>query len=105
MDALTDVLSRAGESPEVFAFYGQVPAQNYDSPTLFVGALANVRELIDRFGSAPSNLWPTGRSWFVMTDWDITSTCVWGSGAVVEGVRRHPDIEAFDWSPPQDEGR
>ncbi|GAA1739136.1 hypothetical protein GCM10009809_38200 [Isoptericola hypogeus] len=102
LDALVDVLAGVGgAAAPILAFYGQVPANNYESPTLLVGGLDSIGELVDQFGSTPSNLWPADRSWFVMTDWDITSTCLWGPTALVHGVRQHDDLETVDWAPPQ----
>ncbi|MBL0888731.1 hypothetical protein [Myceligenerans indicum] len=93
----------AGGSGEVFAFYGQVPAHNYDSPTLFTGRLDMVKDLSVQFDATPSNFWPADRSWFVMTDWDITSTCIWGSKALINRLRAHPELETMEWTRRTDE--
>lgn len=90
------------ESGEIFAFYGQVPANNYDSPTLFTGGLETLKDLAIRFDATPSNFWPADRSWFVMTDWDITSTCVWGDKALIDRIRRDPELETAEWARPHD---
>ncbi|MBE1875393.1 hypothetical protein [Myceligenerans pegani] len=89
-----------GGSGQAFAFYGQVPANNYDSPTLFAGRLDTVKDLAIRLDATPSNLWPADRSWFVMTDWDITSTCIWGSKALIDQIREHPELETAEWTRP-----
>lgn len=108
LEALVEVLSAVsdgGSRAEVVAFYGQVPANDYERPTVFTGALGALRELTDGRGQTPSNVWPVDRSWFVLTDWDITSTCVWGTRETVDAVRRHPDLETAEWTREGEAGR
>lgn len=100
MDALVAVLASVtpgAHAAPVTAFYGQVPANDYEEPTVFTGPLGALREITEMFDATPSNIWSADRSWFVLTDWDITSTGVWGSSEVIDAVRRHPELETIEW--------
>ncbi|MBA8809140.1 hypothetical protein [Promicromonospora sukumoe] len=97
VDVLATITGGAQDAP-ITAFYGEVPANDYEQPTAFTGPLGALRELTDTLDATPSNLWPADRSWFVLTDWDITSTGIWGTRQTIDAVRRHPDLETIDWT-------
>jgi hypothetical protein len=108
-ESLTVLLGIVGESsgPDVacFAYYGMVPANEYESLTVLEGTLSSISGLTgndDLFrGLSPSNWWPADRSWFVWTDYDLTATRVSGSRALIETVRSHPQLETLDWQWPE----
>ncbi|MFI5495210.1 hypothetical protein [Actinoplanes sp. NPDC051859] len=104
LSALVDALARAsgvGPDTSCFAFYGSVPANEYDRPTLFRGPLAAIQELVGSkaFQASPSNIWPADRSWFVWTDWDLWASKVSGSPTLMAALRDHPDLETITWPP------
>ncbi|MBN1174659.1 MAG: hypothetical protein JXA67_21025 [Micromonosporaceae bacterium] len=102
LTALLDVLMSEAHSPATpcFVFYGSVPVNEFDRPTVLHGPLAAIGGLVvgeDAFGSTPSNFWPADRSWFVWTDWDLWATKVSGSPGLVNAVRNHSDLETITW--------
>lgn len=101
--ALLNVLattSRHGPDTACFAFYGSVPAADFDHPTLLAGPISTIGDLLvgeDAYQATPSNIWPADRSWFVWTDWDLWATKVSGPGTIIEAIGRHPDLETITW--------
>lgn len=83
-----------------FAFYGQLPANDYDAPTVLEGPLSAIPDLTrdPRFrGWSPSNWWPADRSWFVWTSYDLEATKVSGPRSLIDSVRAHPALETVEW--------
>ncbi|HEY9264889.1 MAG TPA: hypothetical protein VIQ11_09820, partial [Mycobacterium sp.] len=108
-ESLTALLDIVGEfsGPDVacFAYYGMVPANEYERLTVLEGPLSAIDGLTGNedlfWGLSPSNWWPADRSWFVWTDYDLTATRVSGSRALIEKVRSHPQLETLDWQWPE----
>ncbi|MGC4837659.1 hypothetical protein ACLQ3D_24475 [Micromonospora vinacea] len=105
LDALLDTLSRCsidGPGTDCVAFYASLPAGDFDNPHVWRGPLSAVPELLEERGGpyafSATNLWPTDRSWFVWTDYDLLATKVSGAGPLVEAVKSHPALETVDWS-------
>lgn len=104
--ALLDIVGElSGPDVACFAYYGMVPANEYESLTVLEGTLSAIGGLTgneDSFwGLSPSNWWPADRSWFVWTDYDLTATRVSGSRELIETVRSHPQLETLDWQWPE----
>jgi hypothetical protein len=104
LDALIEVLAAHSGDASVtpcYAFYGSLPAGDFDSVHLWEGPLRSVANLISARGGpydfSPTNLWPVDRSWFVWTDYDLEGTKVSGSRALVDSVDVAPTIESADW--------
>ncbi|WP_112670014.1 hypothetical protein [Micromonospora saelicesensis] len=104
LDALLDTLSRwSVDGPETncVAFYASLPAGNFDNPHVWRGPLSAVPELLEERGGpypfSPTNLWPTDRSWFIWTDFDLLGTKVSGSEQLVEAIKSHPALETVEW--------
>ena len=49
--------------------------------------------------STPSNLWPTDKSWFVYTDWDLMATKVSGPAELVAAIEADDELESLRWEP------
>ncbi|WP_051433263.1 hypothetical protein [Promicromonospora kroppenstedtii] len=103
--ALLDIVSEfSGPDVACFAYYGMVPANEYERLTVLEGTLSAIGSLTrneDLFrGLSPSNWWPSDRSWFVWTDYDLTATRVSGSRALIEAVRSDSRLETLDWRCP-----
>ncbi|RPF22548.1 hypothetical protein [Myceligenerans xiligouense] len=103
--ALLEILTAvSGPSAQCFAYFGMVPANNYDRPTVLKGALSQVASLtsdgLPQWELSPSNWWPVDRSWFVWTDYDLTATRVSGSRNLIDQVRSHTALETLDWRGP-----
>ena len=47
--------------------------------------------------ASPTNFWPSDRSWFVYTDWDLLGTKVSGPAELIEALRMHPTLEVLDF--------
>lgn len=108
LDALLETVSRLsvdGPGTDCVAFYASLPAGDFDDQHVWRGPLSAVPELIEERGGpypfSPTNLWPTDRSWFIWTDWDLFGTKVSGSEQLVEAVKSHSALETVDWSPAQ----
>jgi len=106
LHALLQILgahSPAGPETECAAFYGALPAGDFDSLHVWQGPLEAVPNLIEDNGgpysSSPTNLWPADRSWFVWTDWDLQGTKVSGSRALIRATRSTDQLETVDWTP------
>ena len=52
------------------------------------------------FIGTPSNFWPSDRSWFVYTDWDLWGTKVSGPAVLINAIRSDPNLETLDWQAP-----
>ncbi|WP_285104054.1 hypothetical protein [Promicromonospora sp. MEB111] len=105
LTALLDIVGDfSGPGLACFAYYGMVPANEYERLTVLEGTLSAIGGLTrneDLFrGLSPSNWWPSDRSWFVWTDYDLTATRVSGSRTLIEAVRSHPLLETLDWQWP-----
>lgn len=90
----------SGAQADCFAFFGKVTAHDYDRLTVLEGPLAAITTLrrAELFNEvSPSNWWPTDRSWFVWTDYDLTTTRVSGPRTLIQQVRAHPALETVDW--------
>lgn len=104
--ALLDIVGEfSGPDVACLAYYGMVPANEYERLTVLEGALSAIggltrNEALFR-GLSPSNWWPADRSWFVWTDYDLTTTRVSGPRALIEMVRSHPQLETLDWQRPE----
>lgn len=104
LDALLSVLavhSPNGEDTECLAFYGSLPADDFDTVHLWTGALGNIPELIDDAGGpyrfSPTNLWPVEREWFVWTDYDLQSTKVSGTFNLIRALGDDSRLECLEW--------
>ncbi|MET8360199.1 hypothetical protein [Micromonospora sp. NPDC005171] len=104
LDALLDALGRCsvdGPRTDCVAFYASLPTGDVDSHHVWSGPLSAVPDLLEERGGpypfSPTNLWPTDRSWFVWTDYDLLGTKVSRSGPLVEAVKTHPALETVDW--------
>ncbi|MEU8328701.1 hypothetical protein [Micromonospora sp. NPDC048839] len=104
LEALLDTLCRHsvdGPRTECVAFYAHLPANDYDHVHVWRGPLSAVPELLEERGGrylfSPTNLWPTDRSWFLWTDYDLQGTRVSGSRPLVEAIRSHPTLETVNW--------
>ena len=83
------------------AFYGSAATRDSDID-VFTGALHNVAELVtgeQDMRSTPSNLWPTDKSWFVYTDWDLMATKVSGPAELVAAIEADDELESLRWEP------
>ena len=86
---------------------GQPSVSDLDHPTAehvpFVVETRSdaIKQLVDaeagRFGT-PTNWWPSDRSWFVYTDWDLWATKVSGPAALVDSIRKDDWLETIDWA-------
>jgi hypothetical protein len=97
------LIDASGPDASCFAFYGQVPANDYDEPTVLEGSLSAISGLtrVPEFRElSPSNWWPTDRSWFVWTDYDLTATKVSGPRTLIDRIRAHPSLETVEWQRP-----
>lgn len=95
----------SGPDGACFAFYGQVPANDYDTPTVLEGPLSAIPGLTQdtEFRElSPSNWWPADRSWFVWTDYDLTATKVSGPRSLIDRIRAHPSLETAEWQRPNE---
>ncbi len=104
LDALLSVLaahSPDGEDTECFAFYGSLPAGDFDTVHLWTGALGNIPKLVDDTGGpyrfSPTNFWPVEREWFAWTDYDLQGTKVSGPADLVSALRADSRLECLDW--------
>jgi hypothetical protein len=99
LERLVDHLARGTEGgleAECVAFYGQIPAAEFDEATLFQGRLGHISRLhavVDLSGS-PSNFWPVDRSWFVYTDYDLCGTKVSGDRGLIRRLEGDPELES-----------
>ncbi|MEU8185381.1 hypothetical protein AB0B85_27825 [Micromonospora sp. NPDC049044] len=104
LTALLDTLCRHsvdGSGTDCVAFFASLPANDYDHVHVWRGPLSAVPELLEERGGSylfsPTNLWPTDRSWFVWTDYDLQGTRVSGPTPLIEAVRSNPVLETVDW--------
>ena len=92
-------LGTAGHATPVFAFYDSVKAPDLE-PLLFLGPLAGVTDFVadpQPWQWLPNNLWPEDRSWFTLTDADLSATQVSGPRELIDRVSAHPELETLDW--------
>lgn len=104
LDELLDVLSERsphGADTTCLAFYGALPAGDFDVPHVWEGPLRAIGDLVnDRggtYGSSPTNFWPRDRSWFVWTDWDLLGTKVSGDRTLISAIAERRQIETVTW--------
>ncbi|MFI7597585.1 hypothetical protein [Actinoplanes sp. NPDC049681] len=107
VEALLSVLtahSTDGPDTDCLAFYGSLPAGDFDGVHLWTGPLKNLRDLIEDqggpYGYSPTNFWPVEREWFVWTDYDLDATKVSGDQSLVRALRAEPRLECLDWPGP-----
>ncbi|RAX18503.1 hypothetical protein DC347_00015 [Pseudarthrobacter sp. AG30] len=65
--------------------------------TGMVSNLLTVSDPNDRV--TPELWWPENRAWLVWSDYDLMGSKIFGSRALIQQVREHPDIETLDWFP------
>ncbi|MGA1835373.1 hypothetical protein VD659_00440 [Herbiconiux sp. 11R-BC] len=84
------------------AFYpAALTTGSYDDEVVYEGGLSEVFDLVGELrGFTPSNFWPTDRSWFVYTDYDLFGTRVSGSAELIAALEAHPQLETLRWEPP-----
>jgi hypothetical protein len=104
LHALLETLSRHsvdGPRTSCVAFYASLPAGDFDTLHVWRGPLAAVPELLEAHGGSyslsPTNLWPTDRSWFIWTDYDLEGTKVSGSKDLIDALKSHLALETVDW--------
>ncbi len=108
IEALVAVLaahSPEGRDTECFAFYASLPANgDFDRVHLWRGRLGSIPDLVDDQGGpysfSPTNFWPAGRDWFVLTDYDLQGTKVSADPTLVAALHAEPRLECIDWDAP-----
>lgn len=107
LEALISILatqSPEGQDTQCFAFYASLPAGDFDNVHLWSGRLGQIPDLIDDQGGpyrfSPTNFWPTDRSWFVWTDYDLQATKVSGDRALITALLAERRLECLEWSAP-----
>ena len=105
--ALIDVvasLEPRGAETQCYAFMADLPLgrDHADPRRLWRGALGALPTLVDPHAEGqqftPTNWWPTDRSWFVMTDYDLMATKISGSGRLIESIRNDTFLETVAWA-------
>jgi hypothetical protein len=71
-------------------------ALSFELPGM-VSNLLTVSDPNDRV--TPELWWPENRAWLVWSDYDLMGSKIFGSRALIQQVREHPDIETLDWFP------
>ena len=106
LDALVTALatqSPDGPSTRCFAFYGSLPAGDFDTVHLWEGQLDNVHELLrdngGPYGFSPTNLWSADHDWFVLTYYDLQASKVSGASPLIDALVSRPDLECISWEP------
>lgn len=97
--------SPEGPSTRCFAFYGSLPAGDFENVHLWEGPLSAVRQLVRGNGGpydfSPTNLWPADHEWFSWTDYDLLATKVSGTPSLVEALAANQHLECARWEPPR----
>ncbi|MFI8823407.1 hypothetical protein [Streptomyces sp. NPDC053431] len=100
---LTALLARHGaDGPDTVCYAAQAPIEDVGSPVpARRGRLADAPAHHDRCadpgageGQFPATWWAVDGSWFVLTDWDLSATEVFGSAALVADLLADDEIEA-----------
>lgn len=91
--------SVAGLDTHTVFFFAMLAVRKMDGPRAFSGTLSELTDLYGNAGvtSSPSNFWPSDQSWFVYTDYDLMGTKVSGDDALLEALRRHPQLEVVNY--------
>ena len=95
-------------TPQVFTWFSfhspiQVPQVGPDGMPLnpdgqlFVGPLDELVSFSTALTSAPNNIWPRDRNWFITTDADAWGTLVQGPAQLIDRIRNNDiPLERFD---------
>lgn len=98
--ALLAVLREWDGDVECLAYLAPA-ANDWGDPVLLRGRLSSLPGLLLAHGGTwqftPSNIWPRDRSWFVLTDHDLTATKVSGSEELVTAIEAAPGLETVRW--------
>ncbi|MFE0460778.1 hypothetical protein ACFW1A_16170 [Kitasatospora sp. NPDC058965] len=100
--ALLSVLARQSDRGlDTVCYWAQCPLEDLLNPVpIRTGTLREALDLFDRLGTPghpftfPANWWPADRSWFVLTDTDLSATEVLGSAELVAAVLAETGLEA-----------
>jgi len=91
------VFSDHGGGELCWCYYAPPTTDHWDEPTLIQVPLRDIpsRPHNSSLGvwNSPTNIWPDGRAWFVYTDYDLCSTQVSGSSALVADLANDPGLE------------
>jgi hypothetical protein len=49
---------------------------------------------------SPTNIWPSGREWFVWTDYDLQASKVSGDPTLITALHVEPRLECIEWNAP-----
>lgn len=96
-----------GRDMECFAFVAGLPAgmDPQDPFHLWKGTLGTLPTILERkdydYRFTPTNWWSAGRTWFVLTDYDLQATKVSGPERLIRRIRNDPFLEMVDWTEPQ----
>lgn len=109
---LADVLAgHSADGPDTDCYWAQAALEDLAAPVpARRGRLGEWRRLWGRKGEQfPAHWWAVDGSWFVLTDWDLSATEVFGSRALVADLLsdgaldavRHPGIAEVEGRAPQ----
>ncbi|MEV5969494.1 hypothetical protein [Streptomyces sp. NPDC051921] len=92
------------DGPDTACYAAQAPIEDVGSPVpARRGRLADAPAHHDRSSGRgdggpaqfPAQWWAVDGSWFVLTDWDLSATEVFGSAALVAGLLADDELEAI----------
>ncbi|RFA06568.1 hypothetical protein B7R21_19560 [Subtercola boreus] len=97
VDAVKTILPETTE--ECIAFFAALPAQEFDSATVYSGSLNDLQQLVrtETGHATPSNIWPIDRTWFIYTDWDLLATKISGPVELINAIEASPELETIRW--------